>query len=338
MITTRHNFDLTGHTTFAMPVSCKSFIEYDDAADIPAILAGLPEGEPLLHLGAGSNILFTRPFAGTVLHSAVKGVREVSRSDSEVMLEVGAGTVMTDLINHTCALGLWGLENLAGIPGEVGSAAVQNVGAYGVEAGDIIAEVKAWDRAEERFVSIPQSDCRFGYRDSLFKQPEAKGRYIIHAVTFRLCPTPAPRLTYPALAAKFADAPASPAEVAKAVIEVRGSKLPDPAEVPSAGSFFKNPVVSREVFEKIRETATADVPHYPLADGSVKIPAAWLIEQCGWKGQSLGRAAVWHLQPLVIVNPGRDASPEEIIALERAIVQSVSERFGITLSPEVEHI
>lgn len=338
MITTRNNFELTNHNTFAIPAMCRRFVEYDSAEDIPVVLQSVDPAEPVIHIGAGSNMLFTRDFPGTVIHSRIKGIEQLRESTGEVWLKVGAGVEMNALIKAVAERHLWGLENLADIPGEVGSSAVQNVGAYGVEAGDVIDSVCVWDRKENRFTTLSNADCRFAYRDSLFKHADSKGRYIIHAVVFKLSSHPAPKLDYPALKNCFATPPASPAEVSAAISRIRGDKLPDPAKVPSAGSFFKNPVVAQEVFDRIQQSEPSPVPHYPLPDGQVKIPAAWLIEQCGWKGTRRGNAAVWHLQPLVLVNPERKASPDEIIALENEIIESVKTRFGITLSPEVEHI
>lgn len=314
-------------------------MEYDSRDDIPFLLSTIRPEIDMVHIGAGSNLLFTADYPGVVVHSAVRGIDIVAEEGDSVLVKAGSGLAMDELVEWACSRGLWGLENLSGIPGEVGSAAVQNVGAYGVEAADIIETIDAYDSPSREFVTLAATDCSYGYRDSMFKRPGLKGRYIIAAVTFRLWLTPRPRISYPALASSFPEPPASPAQVRRAVIAVRDSKLPDPSQVPSAGSFFKNPVVSRELFASICQTEGGEdtVPHYTLADG-IKIPAAWLIDRCGWKGRTMGNAAVWHLQPLVIVNPHRKATPAEIIALEQAIVSSVSQRFGITLSPEVEHI
>lgn len=339
MIKSHHNFDLSAHNTFAMKVKCGCFMEYDSASDIPFIMSSIRKGIDFMHIGAGSNILFTSDYPGIVLHSAIKEINEVERTGNEVLIEAGSGVVMDHLIALTCDRGLWGLENLSGIPGEVGASAVQNVGAYGVEAADVIECVKAFDTVTSEFVTIPVADCSYGYRDSIFKHSNCKGRYIVHAVIFRLSSAPRPVTSYPALRDRFATPPSSPLEVRRAVTEIRDTKLPDPAVVPSAGSFFKNPVISREQFDKLASSPEcADIPHYDT-DGGVKIPAAWLIDRCGWKGYSDGsKVAVWHLQPLVIVNPCREATPSDVINLKDRIIASVKERFGITLVPEVEHI
>ncbi len=338
MIKSYQNFDLSGHNTFAMKVKCGCFMEYDAPSDIPFILSSIRKDIDIMHIGGGSNLLFTTDYPGVVLHSAIKGIKEVGREGSDILVEAGAGVIMDDLISAVCDRGLWGLENLSGIPGEVGASAVQNVGAYGMEAADAIVIVKAYDCITEEFVEIKASDCRYGYRDSIFKKPGCKGRYIIHSVVFRLSESPRPVISYPALRDRFTTPPATPGEVREAVIDIRDSKLPDPAKVPSAGSFFKNPVIDAAQFENVKKAADKkEVPHYEV-DGGIKIPAAWLIDQCGWKGYRDGNVGVWHLQPLVIINPDRKASPAEVIGLEKKIISSVREKFGVTLTPEVEHI
>lgn len=341
MITTTDNYDLTKHNTFAMQVKCGVFMEYTKAEDIPFILSSIRKDVERFHIGAGSDLLFTGDYPGVILHSAIKGMEIISESPQEVIVRVGAGESMDDFVIWAADRGLWGIENLSGIPGEVGASAVQNVGAYGAEACDSIVAVHAFDEVEQEFVTFQKDECMFGYRDSIFKQPDEKGRYIIHAVDYSLSPSGCPNLSYPALKKIFEEKDCtslSPHDIRKAVIGIRDSKLPDPAEVPSAGSFFKNPIVTPEHFEQIcRSEGNTDIPHYTV-DNGLKIPAAWMIERCGWKGYSNGNVAVWHLQPLVIVNPEKKASPEEVIKLENKIIESVNARFGITLSPEVEHI
>lgn len=338
MITTHQNYDLTSATTFAIPAKCGCFIEYDCKEDIPFILSTLRKDVDFLHIGGGSNLLFTSDFHGVVAHSAIKGIEIIEEDPSGIKVSVGAGVKMDDFIRWACDRELWGVENLSGIPGEVGASAVQNVGAYGVEAADAIIEVNAFDREKNEFVTIPRDECKYGYRDSLFKRPELRGCYIIHSVVYRLSAIPTPRIDYPALNRHFASPPTSPVRVREAVIAVRDSKLPDPAVTPSAGSFFKNPVITDAQLNHIRTIEGDDTfPHYQT-DGGWKIPAAWLIDRCGWKGRVVGNVAVWHLQPLVIVNPDRKATAADVITLERMISESVREKYGVTLSPEVEHI
>ena len=268
----------------------------------------------------------------------------------DVLVSVGSGVVFDDFCDWAAKEGLWGVENLSYIPGEVGASAVQNIGAYGVEVKDIIRTVYCYDTVEEEFVKFDVSECEYGYRDSIFKNPEIKGRYIVTHVVFALFRTPQPKLEYGHLDAAVKEAQAAkdaaltPALIRKVIIKIRKEKLPEPSVVGSAGSFFKNPVISAEHFAKIEAAAKAEhgadckVPHYNLEGGSVKVPAAWMIEQCGWKGRRSGGAAVWDKQPLVIVNYTGDAYPEEIIGLERRIIESVKKKFGVELHPEVDHI
>ncbi len=341
MITTIDNYDLSARNTFAMNVKCGIFMEYTKADEITFLLSSIRKDIGKMHIGAGSNILFTDDYPGVVLHSAIKGIQILGENMGNVIVRAGAGEIMEDLVKWACDRELWGIENLSGIPGEVGASAVQNVGAYGTEACDAIVAVHAYDEVEQEFVTFTKEECRYAYRDSIFKKPDARKRYIIHAVDYELSPDAGPNLSYPALQKKFEGcelSSLSPNDVRHAVIATRSSKLPDPATVPSAGSFFKNPVVSEECFNAIVAGESGpDVPHFRV-DSGYKIPAAWLIDQCGWKGYSEGNVAVWHLQPLVIVNPERKASPCEVIALEKKIIDSVRDKFGITLSPEVEHI
>ena len=400
--------------TFGMKVKARCFMEYDSVADLVDIefeeLA-----RPVLHIGGGSNLLFTDDFKGTVLHSKINfieileeghggGVEKLNPSHSgewapptheavgghgfsnhphdphTVLVSVGAGVVFDDFCAWAAKEGLWGVENLSYIPGEVGASAVQNIGAYGVEVKDVIRKVYCYDTVEEEFVSFGVEECEYGYRDSIFKDPEVKGRYIVTHVVFALSRTPQPRLDYghlrdavmassvslssdprPAtsslthpLAGGGMSLPSdteeammsrlTPALIRKVIIKIRKEKLPEPSVMGSAGSFFKNPVITVEHFARIEAAVRSElgaeykVPHYDLPDGMVKVPAAWMIEQCGWKGRRSGGAAVYDKQPLVIVNYTGDAYPEEIVGLERRIIASVKAKFDIDLHPEVEHI
>ena len=347
MIKTSYYQDLTKMNTFGMKVKARCFMEYDSVADLVDIefeeLA-----RPVLHIGGGSNLLFTDDFKGTVLHSKIDFI-EILEGDYEegpILVSVGAGVVFDDFCAWAAKEGLWGVENLSYIPGEVGASAVQNIGAYGVEVKDVISKVYCYDTQEEEFVCFPVQDCAYGYRDSIFKKPEVKGRYIVTHVVFALSREPRPVLDYGHLkeAVDALQQDITPSLIRKVIIRIRKEKLPEPSVTGSAGSFFKNPVISREHFERIEAAAKAEngseykVPHYDLPDGLVKVPAAWMIEQCGWKGRRSGGAAVWDKQPLVIVNYTGEAYPEEIIGLERRIVSSVKQKFGVELHPEVDHI
>ena len=464
MINTEYYKDLTKMNTFGMKVKARCFIEYDSVADLVDIEFS-ELARPVLHIGGGSNLLFTDDFKGTVLHSKINFIEilddchfdqasdchfdQAKRVEKSVLVSVGAGVVFDDFCAWAAKEGLWGVENLSYIPGEVGASAVQNIGAYGVEVKDVIRKVYCYDTVEEEFVSFGVEECGYGYRDSIFKNPEIKGRYIVTHVVFALSREPQPRLDYGHLRDAVVQAAAptagtmdcqdghapdchfdraervekslTPSLIRKVIIKIRKEKLPEPSVMGSAGSFFKNPVITLEHFQRIEAAAKAEfgpdykVPHYVIpvesaitqpdmavissaaghsvisseaghsvissdaghpvisseaghsvissaaghsvisseaghsvisseAEGRVeksplvKVPAAWMIEQCGWKGRRSGGAAVWDKQPLVLVNYTGEAYPEEIIGLERRIMASVKEKFGVELHPEVEHI
>ena len=324
-----------------MKVSCRLYVEVTEPEDLLTLdFDALPQ--PLFIMGGGSNLLFTKDFPGTVLHMANQGQTVMPGSTGHLMVRVAAGVVFDDFCAWAAAQGLWGPENLSLIPGEVGASAVQNIGAYGVEAKDIIDTVHAFDRTTRAFVDIPGADCGYGYRTSLFKT-DWKGRYIITAVTFRLSAVPQPKLDYGGVRKALGDREPSPQVIRDTIIGIREQKLPDPKEIGSAGSFFCNPVIDREHFERIVSIAKAEngpdyeVPHYDVGD-KVKVPAAWMIDQCGFKGMRLGGAQVYPKQPLVIVNATGAATPEEIVALERRVIDTIKQKYGIELHPEVEHV
>ena len=416
MIKTEYYKDLTKMNTFGMKVKARCFIEYDSVADLVDVEFG-ELAQPVLHMGGGSNLLFTDDFKGTVLHSKINFIEvldELSLSGNisdespasagcsrnieapagtKVFVSVGSGVVFDDFCAWAAKEGLWGVENLSYIPGEVGASAVQNIGAYGVEVKDVIHKVYCYDTVEEEFVNFSVEECAYGYRDSIFKSPEIKGRYIVTHVVFCLTRDPLPRLDYGHLqeavleaiggcqcipetpshsvspspypgvgkcllhtngtspeSSSCFDPKLTPGLIRKIIIKIRKEKLPEPSVMGSAGSFFKNPVVNAEHFARIEAAAKAEygadykVPHYVVSADChcipdlIKIPAAWMIEQCGWKGRRSGGAAVYDKQPLVIVNYTGDAFPEEIIGLEKRIVESVKRKFGVELQPEVEHI
>ncbi len=329
------NYSLLNHNTFGMDVKAKRYVEYDSEDELVQLLSSL-QGK-VLHIGGGSNLLFCGDFDGTILHSAIKGIEVVEdvEGDDEVLVRVGAGEVWDDFVAWAVAEGYGGVENLSLIPGEVGASAVQNIGAYGVEAKDVIAMVEAVDMASGEKRLFANAECGYAYRQSIFKQ-ELKGKYAITYVIYRLQKQPKLKLEYGNILAALEDkAQVTVADVRRAIIDIRNAKLPDPKVVGNAGSFFMNPVVSREKFLSIQK----DYPTMPFydVDGGVKIPAGWLIEQCGWKGKSLGRAGVHDKQALVLVNRG-GASSEEIVTLCNTICKDVHERFGIDIHPEVNFI
>lgn len=319
-----------------MKVSCECYIEYDNIKELEGLnFDGLPK--PLLHIGEGSNLLFTKDFPGTVLHSNIEYIKYIDVGFDEVPVVVGAGVNFDSFVSEVCRHGLWGAENLSLIPGEVGAAAVQNIGAYGVEVKDIISGVSCFDIKERKKVRLTAAECRYGYRSSMFKEPENKGRYVVTSVLFRLSRKVRSNISYSGLSEMFSEhQPTTPEDVRRAVIDIRRKKLPDPATVGSAGSFFKNPIVGAEDFARINSDGS--IPNYELPDGRVKIPAAYLIDSCSLKGESVGGASVYENQPLVIINKSGDAAPEDILALEEKIKTRVRERFGIELQAEVDHI
>ena len=337
------NYDLGAHNTFGMKVKAALYIEYDSVDELMSLdYKSLPQ--PIFHIGAGSNLLFTKDFPGTVLHSNIKYIKYVDMGLDEVLLTVGSGVVFDDFIANVAGNGLWGPENLSLIPGEVGAAAVQNIGAYGVEAKDIISGVVCLDTKDWTKTVFKVGECGYGYRDSRFKHE--RGRYIITSVLFRVTRKYSPKLDYGGVRNALEGYDLNtlkPTDIREAIIRIRNAKLPDPAEIGSAGSFFKNPVISREHFERILNAecpqgSHADIPHYDLPDGTVKVPAAWLIDQCGFRGKKLGGAQVYEKQPLVIVNASGSASPEDVLALENEIIAKVKEKYDIVLHPEVDHI
>lgn len=342
------NYDLSAQNTFRMKVKCALYIEYDTVDELKGLdPQSLPQ--PIMHIGGGSNLLFTKDFPGTVLHSNVKYMKFVDMGLDEVLMTVGSGVVFDDFVARACECGLWGAENLSLIPGEVGAAAVQNIGAYGAEVKDIIAGVVCLDTSDWTKTVFKAPELSYGYRDSMFKH--RKGRYIVTSVLFRLTRKYSPKLDYggiraalkiPAEYSAAADPTGvlglTPQQVREAVIGIRKAKLPDPEEIGSAGSFFKNPVVPREHFERIEEAEGPQVPHYDLPDGTVKIPAAWMIDRLGFKGAVKGGAQVYEKQPLVIINATGSASAQDILDLEAEIISAVRSRFGVELHPEVEHI
>lgn len=335
MITRLQDYNLRAANTFRLDARCDEWIEYTSADDLPA-LRGMIGDRRHMSIGQGANLLFADDFKGVVLQSKILDI-EISHSrPGELLARVGSGVSMDAFIAQCASQLVWGLENLSGIPGHVGASAVQNVGAYGVEAGDRIVLVEAYDMVTGEYIEFNHDDCRFAYRDSIFKHH--RNRYVITYVTYRLSTVPVPVLDYGHLRKSLPeDRTLSPMAVREAVLAMREAKLPAVDEIGSAGSFFKNPVVSEAKFKKIQSQSDTDVPHY-IVGADHKIPAAWLIDQCGLKGYSIGGAQVWRLQPLIIVNASGHATATEILAVESHVLKLVRDRFGIELQPEVDHI
>ena len=304
------NISLLAYNTFGIDAKAKLFIEYYSLDELRQVLKE-HKGERILHIGQGSNLLFTKDFDGVILHSGMARARFL---DDETV-EAQNGLRLDDMIAQLTDMGYCGMEKLSLIPGEVGASAVQNVGAYGVEAKDVIERVYTIDVETLEGRVFSNAECKFGYRDSAFKH-ELKGKYIVTSVVYKVKPGEA-------------------SKTREEIIETRNGKLPKVGEVGSAGSFFMNPFVPEEQANELLKQYP-DMPHFATEQG-VKIPAAWLIEQCGWKGKKFGGAQVWPKQPLVIVNADH-ASAQDIMELAQQVSDSVYERFNIRINPEVNYI
>lgn len=343
------NKDITRFTTFGIPVKTRYFAEYKSERELLKISRSEEFlNNNVLHIGGGSNLLFLSDYDGLVLHCGMKGIKRYDKNETESFVIAEAGVKWGDLIEFCLKENLAGLENLADIPGEVGASAVQNVGAYGVEAGDVIFSVKCFDTLTRRIVRFSGEECKFGYRDSAFKN-EWKGRYFILEVAYKLVPGgEAESLEYGPLKELSANLGRKPTirEVAEEVTRIRESKLPNPEETGSAGSFFKNPEVRERYWQELLALSHEDIPAFPLPPKNpddpdevpmVKINAAWLIDHAGLKGLRIGGASVYNKQPLVIVNDG-NATAEDVRKLADRIIYEVKRKFFIDLYPEVNYI
>ncbi len=328
-------FSLLHHNTFGLNVRCRTFIEYDTVDELESIVrSGNLSRSKWFHLGGGSNLLFLNDYYdGIVLHSGIKGIELFDEGGDSVLARVGAGVVWDEFVEWCVARGFGGVENLSLIPGEVGASPVQNIGAYGTEAKDVIHRVEAMGVNDALRREFTNEDCNFSYRNSFFKK---NGIYIVAYVTFRLKRESAYtyNLEYGNIKkALEGETLVNLSSIRKSILAVRSAKLPDPKEIGSAGSFFKNPVVPVAVYDRMLNEYP-NMPSYEVAAEERKIPAGWLIEQCGWKGKNLGHAGVYEKQALVLVNRG-GASGKEIWSLAKEIIESVKARFGIEIFPEV---
>lgn len=333
-----YNCSLLPYNTFGMDVKASRFVEYASVEELRGLWNAEREAVArALHIGGGSNLLFASDYEGLILHSAIKGYTVVKETEEEVEVRVGAGEVWDDFVAYTVANGWYGAENLSLIPGEVGASAVQNIGAYGVEAKDLIVSVDTFglETGEER--RFMREECRYAYRESVFKQ-ELKGKYAVTFVTYRLKKHPVFHLEYGNIRAELEKqgCQVDLENVRRIIIAIRQAKLPDPKVLGNAGSFFMNPVVPKMQFEALL-AQYPDMPHYPVDDAHVKIPAGWMIDRCGWKGKRVGHTGVHEKQALVLVNCG-GATGKEVMHLAEEIVASVRERFGVTIRPEVNYI
>ena len=328
------DYSLLAHNTFGIDAHCSRFLEYETAAEAQQVAEILRETSlPYLIIGGGSNLLLTRDFPGIVVHSAVKGW-----DIAGCRMACGSGETWDDIVEVSLKNGLYGAENLSLIPGDVGASAVQNIGAYGAEAKDFIREVHAVDITTGRLCIIDRNDCQYGYRQSRFKQ-EWKNRFLITMVIYEFSKTFEPRLDYGNIRSELERqgiGTPTAQQLRQVIIDIRQTKLPDPKVQGNAGSFFMNPVVSRQKYEELAALYPT-MPHYTVDSEHEKIPAGWMIDQCGWKGRSLGRAGVHDKQALVLVNRG-GATGQEIVDLCNAIRTDVKERFGIDIHPEVNVI
>ena len=334
------NYSLLEHNTFGIDAKCSRFLEYASVAEAVEV-AGMISSSPFLIIGGGSNLLLTADYPGTVVTPApMADVSSGVRLDSKSLtLRCWAGLVFDDVVDYCVGNGLYGLENLSLIPGQVGASAVQNIGAYGAEVKDVICSVEAVEIATGKVVTIPAGECHYAYRQSRFKG-EWRNRFLITHVTYRLSASFAPHVDYGNIRAELdAKGIATPTarQLREVIIDIRNAKLPDPKVEGNAGSFFMNPIVSRERFEAIRKDYPT-MPFYEVRNGqgdsSYKIPAGWMIDQCGWKGKTIGPAGVHSRQALVLVNKG-GATGSDIVRLMKAVQHDVYERFGISLQPEV---
>ena len=330
----QQNVSLTELNTFGVAARTRSYVKIHDVGTLCEALKLRDPAEPLLVLGGGSNIFLTQDFPGLSLHVKLLGKKIIAQDADATYVEAAAGENWHDFVCWTLDQRLVGLENLSLIPGTVGASPIQNIGAYGVEMKDSLHSLQAVDVSNQSIRTFTRDQCEFSYRDSVFKR-ELKERYIIASVTFRLSHASKLHFDYGEVRAELKRmgciAP-SAQDISNAVCNIRRRKLPDPAVIGNAGSFFKNPIVDRNVLLRI-QLSHAKIPHFPAAAGKVKLAAGWLIEQCGWKGKTLGRAGVHEQHALVLVNRG-GASGTEVLALAKAIQQSVREQFSVELEPE----
>jgi UDP-N-acetylmuramate dehydrogenase len=335
-----HNLSLKNFNTFGIEAKAKYFTTFTNTENLKTILSD-PEykKEKLLILGGGSNLLFVSDlFDGLVLHNKIKGIEIIHENEEAVIIKSGAGEIWHELVLYTISKNWGGLENLSLIPGTVGAAPMQNIGAYGVEIKDVFASLEAYEISTGIIKTFSLTECKFGYRSSIFKQ-DAKGKYIIVSVSFRLTKKPVFNTSYGAISdtlKQMGILHPTIKNISDAVINIRQSKLPDPKEIGNAGSFFKNPEIPVAHFEKLK-SQYPDIPSYPTLPGMIKVPAGWLIEKCGWKGKVIGHTGVHKNQALVLVNYG-NARGEEIKDLSIEVQRSVKEKFEIELETEVNFI
>ncbi|MGB3610397.1 MAG: UDP-N-acetylmuramate dehydrogenase [Cellvibrio sp.] len=329
------NFDLQNYNTLGVPVTAQYYVSVADEEELlEALNYAASEKLPLLILGGGSNIVLCDDFPGLVIHIRLHGKTLVAENDEFIWLRVAAGENWHELVEYCLDFHYWGLENLSLIPGSVGAAPIQNIGAYGVELKDVFEELTAIEIRSGLSITFTKDSCEFGYRDSIFKG-RLRDQYVITSVTFKLRKQPRLNLSYPALRDALAVHPVeaiTPQLVSEIICDIRSSKLPDPARTPNVGSFFKNPVITTAHYERLREHYP-ELVAYPVDGQQVKLAAAWLIDKAGWRGQVCGPVAVHGQQALVLTNPGH-AKGHEVVDLAKKIQASVWEKYQVALEPE----
>lgn len=329
--------NIAPYTTFGISAKAKGIFTFSNTSELSDLLAKCKDSEYMI-LGGGSNVLFTSDYNGYILKNEIKGIRLISEDTNSVIIQSGAGEVWHDFVMHCLENNWGGIENLSLIPGSVGASPMQNIGAYGVEIKDVFNSLDAYEISTGEIHTFSLEDCKFGYRESVFKR-DLKGQYVITHVRFKLEKNSKVNTKYGIIEQQLATMGVSDPtikDVSNAVIAIRQSKLPDPKEIGNAGSFFKNPVIDSSLFKRIKESYP-DIPNYPAPDDQVKLAAGWLIEQAGWKGYTEGEFGVHKKQALVLVNYGA-AHGEDVFALSEKIINDIYSKFNITLEREVNII
>lgn len=331
----QEDINLAPFNTLQVAAEAKHFISVQSEDELIKFLSSSHNFSSVFVLGGGSNVLFINDYKGLVLHVAIKGKEIIDEDEKYIFLKTGAGENWHETVRYCVERGWGGIENLSLIPGTVGAAPIQNIGAYGVDLEEVFESLTAVNLKTGEQQAFNKKECKFGYRDSVFKQA-LKGNYIVTNVTLKLSKKPQINTSYGAIKDKLnARNITDPSieDISDIVMEIRNSKLPNPTKLANAGSFFKNPIIKNEVYEKLK-AAYPSIPGYPVDDENIKVPAGWLIEQTGWKGKVVGQVGTFRQQALVIVNHG-DATGQEILELAKNIQQSVHDTFGIKLVPEV---
>lgn len=331
------NYSLEKHNTFHLPVKTRWFMEYDTEEELGRILRDEYFQECLsLHIGSGSNLLFVNDFNGIIFHSRIQGITVADETADEIVLRIGAAEKWDDVVAYAVKRGYGGIENLSYIPGEAGAAAIQNIGAYGVEIKDVIEKVETYNQLTFERRVFNRDECQYGYRSSYFKN-EHNDPHIVTYIQIRLSKHPQSfSLDYGNLKEELAGRALTLEHVREAVIAIRKRKLPDPADYGNAGSFFMNPVIPIAQFERLKQIYP-DMPFYPAVEGKIKVPAGWLIDRCGFRGKQHGEVGVYEKQALVLINLG-GATGHEIALVAESIRMAVKQRFDIELMPEVKYV